>query len=338
MAGTISEIGPGPSASRAMLGGRSVVNEWKAMTGPTDRPQPDYSPPRAPLWGLPDPAPHGSGTVPGSGTTPGPERAVPESDPPAPPTSAVLQPAPGARPHSGMDRRVLLGIAAIVLVALSTVIVIAVRAGSERDSPTAAPPVGYTIPTPDGAADPTDDTTYPTDDASAADDTDYSTEDPISDAPTPTGSAEAVPDGYRIVSGPAGVRVPVPEAWSLGPAAVPSNLQADDPAEPGRFLRFGGDPADGSDPVATVGRYEADSPSIRTGYHRIRLEPVAFGPSSLGADWEFTFLRDGQMRHAYGRYWHDAGTLYVVYLSTYEADWSSSAELLQVVLNYSGPA
>jgi hypothetical protein len=137
------------------------------------------------------------------------------------------------------------------------------------------------------------------------------------------------------VSGPAGVQVPVPEDWSLGPGAVPSNLQADDPAVPGRFLRFGGDPADGTDPVATVGRYEAESPGIRTGYQRIRLEPVSFGPSSLGADWEFTFLRNGRTRHAYGRYWYDGGTLHVVYLSTYETDWSSSADLLQVVLTYS---
>jgi hypothetical protein len=340
------------------------------MTAPTDPPESGYTPPRAPLWGTPDPAggdrrparPLLWDGAPGPADAPaGPHQADQPATPLngtarplAPPHAAgqppVGQPA-GGQPAAGqsgpgrwagrgfggawagvgLGRGPLVAIAVIVLLAVSTVVVVAVRSGSSTGaaaSSAAAPPVA-----PPGAiaGDPNGDSTLDqTEDPTPT--TEPTTEEPT---PAPTGS---VPAGYQVVTGPAGVEVPVPESWPVKPGAVPSNLQADDPAVPGRFLRFGGDPVDGSDPVATVRGYEADTPSIRAGYHRIRLEPVAYGPSGLAVDWEFTFVKDGQTRHAYGRYWYDAGTLYVVYLSAYDSDWAASTDVLQVVMTYSGPS
>jgi len=344
------------------------------MPPPTDPSESGYTPPRAPLWGTSDPA--GGPRRPArpllwdgapapaaapAGPDPADQPATPpdEADPsvhtagqpaagqatvwrPTAGQSAVGQSAagPAAPPRSagrgfgrqggfGLDRGPLIGLITVALLAVSTIVVIAVRSGSSTDAAVSAPtfPEAPTdVITGEPTYDPTEDPTP--------------TPDPTTDDPTPTPDPTdgPVPAGYQLVTGPAAVEVPVPETWPVKPGAVPSNLQADDPAVPGRFLRFGGDPVDGSDPVATVRDYEAKTPSIRTGYHRIRLEPVAFGPSGLAADWEFTFLKDGGIRHAYGRYWYDAGTLYVVYLSSYDSDWAASADVLKVVLNDSGPS
>jgi hypothetical protein len=154
----------------------------------------------------------------------------------------------------------------------------------------------------------------------------------VQDSP-PTATEEA--SGYTVYQGPGDISVPIPSGWAVHAGVVPSNEQADDPNVPGRFIRFGADEMNAGNAVAAVSRSESMTPTIRPGYRRLRLRPVAFGPDGDAADWEFTFTKDGRTRHAYGRYWRQNGLLYVVYLSTWQDDWAASAGVLQFLLTRS---
>jgi hypothetical protein len=65
--------------------------------------------------------------------------------------------------------------------------------------------------------------------------------------------------------------------------------------------------------------------------------PVTYGSAQEAVDWEFTFTKAGQPRHAYGRYWVYAGTEYVVYLSTPADRWNATQNVLSVLLDSAAP-
>lgn len=269
----------------------------------------------------------------------GPARVVlpPAPDPGPPPPwpgqlVSALPPAvaPAPPPRSGPPVAALAAIAAIVLLAVATVVIVGVRGdGGEAAAGSTAQPSGIGLDT--GVVDPA--TADPTFDPTTAEPTtaEPTTPEPTTDAPTPEPGEPG--SGYRIIPGPAGIQVPIPDTWSVHAGAVDSNLQADDLATSGRFLRFGGDRLEVADTLAAVRLQEKKTPTIRTGYRRIRLAEVAAGPTGQAVDWEFTFSKDGGTRHAYGRYWLQNGTVYVVYLSSAESDWVTGTDILTTVMN-----
>jgi len=296
---------PPPSGSRQprrLLWDTDVAEPAADAGGPT----PAVLPPE-PGPGLPPPWP--------GQLTPGPP-------PPMPPTQ---------RPRTGPPVAAIVAIAAIVLVAVATVVIVGVRGGGSGTAASGnGQPSGIGLDT--TAVDPTavDPTAVEpsTVDATTVEPT---TPEPTTDAPTTEPSAPV--NGYTIVPGPAGIHVPVPDGWSVHAGAAASNLQADDPATEGRFLRFGGDPLQTADLLSAVRLLETSTPTIRAGYQRIRLAKVNAGPTREAVDWEFTFTRDGGTRHAYGRYWLQNGIVYVVYLSSAESDWLSGTDILTTVID-----
>ncbi len=129
----------------------------------------------------------------------------------------------------------------------------------------------------------------------------------------------------------------IPDGWPVKPGAVPSNQQADNPMFPDEFLRFGGSPAPAMPLVDSVMQSERSITSIREGYQRLRLADVPSTSAQEAVDWEFTFTKDGQFRHAYGRYWRTGGMDYVVYASAPDGTWSNLEPIIEVMVRTAGP-
>jgi hypothetical protein len=140
----------------------------------------------------------------------------------------------------------------------------------------------------------------------------------------------AIPPGFRQVSGPGGIMVSIPGDWPVRPGATAFNMQADDPDSPGDLIRFGGSPSPPVSLLDSVVQNEADTPTIRDGYQRLRLERVS-GTTDI-VEWEFLFIKDGQPRHAFGRYWRLDGLDYVVYASAATNTWPGLQPVIDVVV------
>lgn len=127
---------------------------------------------------------------------------------------------------------------------------------------------------------------------------------------------------------PGGLSLDLPADWQEQPGPVPGNRQAAAPGDAGVFLRFGATPQ----PARTVGEYlksgETSNPNIQSDYRRLRLSPVSHLGSTQAADWEFTFSRNGQLRHVLGRYWYAGGSMYVIYGSAPADRWDAVRPVL----------
>jgi len=156
-------------------------------------------------------------------------------------------------------------------------------------------------------------------------------------APPPLSSLKpgAVPPGFRQVPGPGGILVSIPEDWPVKPGTTASNMQANAPGSPGDLIRFGSSPAPAVSLLDSVTQSETDTPSIRDGYQRLRLEQVRAATDTV--EWEFLFIKDGQPRHAFGRYWRLDGLDYVVYASAAANTWPVLQPVIDVVVRTATP-
>lgn len=138
--------------------------------------------------------------------------------------------------------------------------------------------------------------------------------------PTTTGETPSTEDDLRTVTGPHGISLRIPASWTVGGSPAAANQQASDPADPSVFLRFGA--ADAPDvPLPTeIQNGETGNPNVRNGYRRVQLVELTF-LGQPAVDWEFTFVKDGVTRHAFGRYWRQDGLTYVIYLSAPADRW-----------------
>ena len=130
--------------------------------------------------------------------------------------------------------------------------------------------------------------------------------------------------------GPEGIVVSIPEDWPVKPGATASNLQADDPGSPGDLIRFGGSPSPAVSLLDSIVQNETDNPNIRDGYQRLRLERVDGTADTV--EWEFLFVKDGQSRHAFGRFWRLDGVDYVVYASAGIDTWPNLRRVMDIVI------
>jgi hypothetical protein len=138
--------------------------------------------------------------------------------------------------------------------------------------------------------------------------------------PVPTTESTTEASDYRRVDAPAGLSVSIPGAFQLTSSPSAANQQAADPASPDAFLRFGGSAAPKAALLAEIEAGERTNPNVRNGYQRLQLTTISF-QGTTAVDWEFTFIKDGRTRHAYGRYWRVGATGYVVYASAPADQW-----------------
>jgi hypothetical protein len=270
------------------------------MDGPAD-PAP-YPAPDVPLWRLLD-----AGEAPSQSVPPSPSELPPPTVPPK------------------RDKRLIVAIVAsctAFAVVTAVAMVLALRGGGNDPSAAAASTPNVTI-TPTGTAgtpDRTATSALPTSTSPSA----------IAQPPVSSLNPGAVPPGFRQVSGPGGILVSIPEGWPVKPGATAFNMQADDPDSPGDLIRFGGSPSPAVSLLESVVQNEADTPTVRDGYQRLRLERVS-GTTDI-VEWEFLFIKDGQPRHAFGRYWRLNGLDYVVYASAAASTWPGLQPVMDVVM------
>jgi hypothetical protein len=150
----------------------------------------------------------------------------------------------------------------------------------------------------------------------------YTPQTPTYTPPPPITRSTPQSDEFRQVDGPAGLSVEIPAAFQLTASPSAANQQAADPANPDSFLRFGGSAAPKTALLKEIEAGERTNPNIRNGYQRLRLTTTSF-QGTTAVDWEFTFVKDGRTRHAYGRYWRVGGTGYVVYASAPVEQWDA---------------
>lgn len=270
--------------------------------------EPGNPSPRVPLWGPLDP-----------GASP-PDSLLPLSSDPLPPTAPP-----------GRDRGLVIAIVAAIAafaVVTGVVAVLALRGGEEPGTAAAAVPSAATSVVTVSSAPNSYPATAPTVPSSTG---------PSSLGPPPVSSPGpgAVPQGYRQVSGPAGIMVNIPEGWPVRQGATASNLQADDPDSPGDLIRFGGSPSPAVSLLDAVAQNETDNPNIRDGYQRLRLAQVSRAPDTV--EWEFLFVKDGEPRHAFGQFWRLDGVDYVVYISAGTDTWPRLQPALDVLVSTAAP-
>ncbi|WP_328616538.1 hypothetical protein OHS18_08390 [Amycolatopsis sp. NBC_00355] len=153
--------------------------------------------------------------------------------------------------------------------------------------------------------------------------------------PTPTTAAEA-PATLVRVSGPEGLETVIPAGWPTKTLPEPGSVQASDPADSRRILKFGGaPPSDGSDIVTYHERYERQI-ARRAGYTRHRLRSTTLRGAEA-VDWEFAWDAPEGRRHVRAFYWRSNGIEYYVYAHGPEPSWPETAEVVQRMLDDATP-
>ena len=127
----------------------------------------------------------------------------------------------------------------------------------------------------------------------------------------------------------------VPEHWPSRPSQGPGNIEAPDPADPRRLLKYGGAPEPAEDIHSSHVAYEAQL-AKRPGYRLIRLDQTTFHTSDA-IDWEFTWTPAEGPRHVRALYWRQNGYEFFVYAAGPEATWADTKALLDTMIDNATP-
>jgi hypothetical protein len=184
------------------------------------------------------------------------------------------------------------------------------------------------------ASAPSDDGTgaYPTQEPSPTDFPTPTNDPTPTDDPTPT-TDPGVPTEY--VSGPAGLTTVAPVGWTPKSTKSTGTVERFDPADPGRFVRYGAVRSAGN--VYSPGNYFAQTPTVHGGYQQYTLTTTTFH-GRPAAEWEFEFDKQGGgRRHAHALYWEAGGMEYVVYASSTADRWTETASIFAAMVATATP-
>ncbi|HWM03574.1 MAG TPA: hypothetical protein VNP92_14670 [Actinophytocola sp.] len=161
-----------------------------------------------------------------------------------------------------------------------------------------------------------------------------------SETTSTTTTSETTPDSrlqdFVPITGPGGMTTMIPASWPTKRAKRPGSMQADDPVNPRRWIRYGGAPPEGPDTFAVHARYEKKFSADKVNFDSIRLAPtVVRGMSAV--DWEFEYDAPEGRRHVRSVYWVAQGHEYFVYASSLVPLWPDTQEILTIMLTESTP-
>ncbi len=142
------------------------------------------------------------------------------------------------------------------------------------------------------------------------------------------------PDGYTQVSGPDNLTTEIPNGWPQVPTGT--YIQANDPNDSGRFVRYGATAAPAGDLLSSLDNAEQTNPNVQNGYQRLQLAPVDYH-GDPAVDWEFEFVKSGVTRHVYSRWWETGGIEYFVYASATADRWSDTQPIFDEMANAATP-
>ena len=141
-----------------------------------------------------------------------------------------------------------------------------------------------------------------------------------STTPTPTATTgAAIPAGYEKYTDPQGnYSVAVPSGWTPKRTGA-GRVQLTNPDDANEFFRLF-TYRNGTDPMAELQSEEPGFKGRYATYQKIRLEQVQYR-GLTAAEWEFTFVRDGEPKHVVYRVFTLGGRSYGVYLSAPESSF-----------------
>ncbi|WP_424189004.1 hypothetical protein ACOBQX_11640 [Actinokineospora sp. G85] len=140
------------------------------------------------------------------------------------------------------------------------------------------------------------------------------------------------PAGFQRVTGPAGLVTAIPAGWLISRATGPGALQATDPTDPLRYLRFGGSPAPADDLLRSHEEYEARFSPPRRDYQRLSLGTAAYR-GTTAVDWEFEHeTAEGPRTHVRSMYWRAGGVEYFIYAASPATRWAETAPIYSTMI------
>lgn len=143
---------------------------------------------------------------------------------------------------------------------------------------------------------------------------------------TTTTTSSPAPPGSEV-TGPAGIRTVIPEGWTVAPTQSAGSVQATDPADSSRFVRYGGSAVPNASIMESHLEAESDFAAARPGYSRVELAQTTLrGYEAIV--WEFEWTAPEGRRHVKAEYWRASGTEYFVYASSKAADWPEMVPIL----------
>ncbi|WP_143047084.1 hypothetical protein [Amycolatopsis xylanica] len=149
-------------------------------------------------------------------------------------------------------------------------------------------------------------------------------------------STETLPPEWERISAPAGLDMIIPRGWPTKTVPEPGSMQATDPGDPKRILKFGGaEPADPADIQTFHQRYERQV-AQRSGYVLLGLRPTSVRGHEA-VDWEFEWNAPEGRRHVRSVYWRAGGIEYYVYAHGPLATWSETAAIAAAMVSGSTP-
>jgi hypothetical protein len=130
------------------------------------------------------------------------------------------------------------------------------------------------------------------------------------------------PAGYQRVTGPAGIRTVVPTGWHIARSTGPGSMQATDPSNATRFVKFGGTVASplGIEPLHI--QYENDFAVRETSYLRLVLQSASYGGHDA-VQWEFEHRDGAVVSHVCSLYWRANGKEYFILASAPVDVWDA---------------
>jgi hypothetical protein len=155
-------------------------------------------------------------------------------------------------------------------------------------------------------------------------------------APTPKPTAPAAPAGYQLVSGPAGLRTAIPAGWPSTKTTGPGAVQATDPVDAVRFVKYGGSPAPGVAIEPSHVQYENGFATRAAQYKRITLSSASYGGHDA-VEWEFEHRDGANLMHVRSLYWRAEGAEYFVMAAAPAARWAQMQPIYETMVANATP-
>ena len=159
---------------------------------------------------------------------------------------------------------------------------------------------------------------------------------PLITTPSPSMVAMPIPEGYQRVAGPGGLVTTVPEGWTITRSSGPGAVQATDPADADRFVRYGGAPHPATSLNQSHVDYAKTFGDAKPGYRAVRLDAVVYR-GRPAVEWEFTHDTEAGPRHARSLYWRIDGIEYFIYAASSEPRWTETEAVYQTMMANTEP-
>ncbi|OLR91361.1 hypothetical protein BJP25_26595 [Actinokineospora bangkokensis] len=146
-----------------------------------------------------------------------------------------------------------------------------------------------------------------------------------------------VPAGYQRVSGPNGLVTAIPQGWVVTRSSGPAAMQATDPTDPARYVRYGGAPAPAAGLLESHLDYERTFAAAHPGFVRLSLGTTTYH-GTQAVDWEFEHdLAGGGRRHAHSMYWRSGGVEFFIYAAAPAARWAETEPVYDTLVDQTTP-